>query len=326
VRRNVLWVTDPWDTLDHQKDTTLRLIQASIEFGDHNYWCDYLTIKLIGEEVFLDAREVITCGYNRSDSSFILGIVTAFSIKTFDLIYYRVDPPVNSSYRNHLQLLSLGVELSFLHKSKICKIINPPTQLLTTSEKFGQSVIKNLFPASVVSCQLETLTYFGKEKQLTVIKPLNNAQSKGVKLLEWTDKSKYEHNTDIIKEITKNFTVPVLLQEFLPGVKDGEVRLWFVNGKLLAAVKKVSMRDDFIINIDLGDSLFAVTLSLIQLNLVSLIAEHLIHKNIFLAAVDIIDNKITDYNITSPGLIVQMEEILDLNLASRIILESAKII
>ena len=46
---------------------------------------------------------------------------------------------------------------------------------------------------------------------------------------------------------------------------------------------------------------------------------HLVARGIRLAAVDLIEGLVTDFNFTSPGLIPQMEGVLDENLARPII-------
>lgn len=42
----ILWVTDPWDTLDHSNDTTLRIAQECVEQGAQCFWAEPAGITL----------------------------------------------------------------------------------------------------------------------------------------------------------------------------------------------------------------------------------------------------------------------------------------
>src|SRR4051812_28326143 len=54
-RHGFLWITDPWDTLDHAKDTTLRLAQEALFLGLKSHWCDVRSIRWDQDRVLLDA-------------------------------------------------------------------------------------------------------------------------------------------------------------------------------------------------------------------------------------------------------------------------------
>jgi hypothetical protein len=45
MKWRVLWVTDPWDTLDHPRDTPLRLAEECLALGVECHWCDFQSIR-----------------------------------------------------------------------------------------------------------------------------------------------------------------------------------------------------------------------------------------------------------------------------------------
>ncbi len=324
-KTSLLWVTDPWDTLDHPKDTTLRLAEESLALGNENYWCDLHSIRLEEGKVWLDAREIQAVSPGRKSSDFRLGPPTPTEPSRFQSIHYRTDPPVNLAYLHPLQLLVHGIRqhegaLGLLtRKRRSTEIINPAPLLLRANEKFEASLLEGLLPPTVVSSEWARLETFGLKESVTVLKPLHLAQSIGVELLKWTTPEEIAASRTHLERASSGFTEPVLLQRYLKGIEQGEQRLWYVDGKLLAVVKKLPKEGDFRVNMDQGGRLVRSELNTAERIAARRIGRHLKLRKIRLAAVDLIDGHVTDLNFTSPGLIPQMEILLGENLARQIL-------
>jgi glutathione synthase len=312
-RQRLLWVTDPWNTLDHPRDTTLRLAQAATALGISQFWCDVKSIRLENQKICLDGRPILSIGSERSQSSFEWGETQIKSPKDFTWIHYRTDPPVDHAYLHPLQLIALD-----LQKSKTTEVVNPLDVLFRLNEKLEAGALEEVMPPTLVSSQWEHLKHFGETQGRTVLKPLHEAQSHGIELLDWEDHESLEVAQKKLMQATQGFQMPVLLQKYLPGISEGETRLWFVDGKLLAYVKKLPMKGDFRVDMDRGSQLAPTSLTAKEKKVATQIAKHLKYRKIRLAAVDLIENLITDFNFTSPGLIPQMESILNENLSRRI--------
>src|SRR4051794_2920955 len=105
-----LWITDPWDTLDHPRDTTLRLIEESLALGHESFICDVQSIRMEGGTgkkypVVLEARQVSGVFPGRSKAAFRLGEIKTYAPHEFKSLQYRVDPPIDHAYIHPLQLL-----------------------------------------------------------------------------------------------------------------------------------------------------------------------------------------------------------------------------
>lgn len=305
-----LWITNPWASLDRPNDTTLRLMEESFLQGFENYWCDVKSIKLDSSRIQLSARKLTRI----KRTTFQFEIEKFFSPSYFNSIQYRTDPPIDHAYIHPLQLLSLGVRNSIQ-----TQIVNPPSVLLLENEKFGASHFENLLPATIVSSQLKTLLDFGKKEKNAVLKPLYQAQSKGIQLLKFETKNEIQKSTAALFRLTRNFSQPVLLQKYLPTILQGETRLWFLDGRLLAHIRKIPMTGQFRIDMDHGGSLAPSELTTKEKKSIPVISKGLKKLGVRLAAIDLIDGLITDFNFTSPGLLTQMERVLDVNLAKKVI-------
>lgn len=322
--RKILWITDPWETLDHPRDTTLRLAEECLKLGLRPYWCDVRSIRLYGRQPQLDAQEILAIAPERSRKSFQLGPLKNCSPTEFQSLHYRTDPPVNEAYLHPLLILALA-----LRAPKAPELVNPLSILLSSNEKMEGAALEQgsqskMTPPGLVSSQWEALEAFGKSEGRTVLKPLHEAQSHGVELLDWRNTDAIQNSKSLLTRATQGFTLPVLLQKYLPGISEGETRLWFVDGKFLAAVQKFPLTGDFRINMDRGSELKTARLSSRERSIATKIGTHLKKRQIRLAAVDLIEGMVTDFNFTSPGLIPQMESVLGENLA-RIVVKALQV-
>ena len=313
AKKTVLWVTDPWETLDHSNDTSLRLIEESLRQGIPSFWCDLSTIRIDRQKILLTAQKVLKVDSDRSSASFQLSPPAEVAPSKFSVIHYRTDPPVDGHYLHPLQLLAEDL------RGTRSRIINPPEVLFLLSEKSGAGLPKGWTPETFMGTHPKLLAEFGRRLGRTVAKPPHMAQSQGVELLEWQTPEQEARSLKILGEMTKEFTTPVVLQQFMDAVFEGEKRLWYVNGKLIATILKRPLRDDFRVLVDSGSEILQTELTASEKRRAVELGGYLRKQKIVLAAVDLIGGKISDLNFTSPGLIVQMEKITGKNLAEIII-------
>ncbi|MEO5971004.1 MAG: hypothetical protein ABIQ95_13830, partial [Bdellovibrionia bacterium] len=282
--------------------------------GVHQSWCDVQSIRLERNEVYFETKAILSVGADRNPKSFEFGKQETRSLADFTQLHYRPDPPIDQAYLHPLQLLAIAGR-----EHKNCEIVNPPEVLIVQNEKFEAAALGALMPPSLVSTQWDHLIAFGQSQGRTVLKPLHEAQSHGIELLDWRNKDGIENSREILELATRHFTTPVILQHYFEGISKGETRLWYLDGKLLASVKKHPVKGDFRVNMDRGSRVTAVKLSKTEKATALKIGKHLKARKVRLAAIDLIEGYVTDFNFTSPGLITQMEGILSTNLALPII-------
>ena len=301
-KRPVLWVTDPWVTLSHSNDTTLRLMREMHKMGIQTYWSasDFI---LKTDASTSSSSQILVEPYTNAIANGGSTKPIEMEPSIFHHLHYRIDPPVDFNYISLLDgLIARGFQES--------QIVNPPKLLKYQSEKIPPVELKHLIP------RLKTIENQGdialaielfQNEEWVVTKPLNTAQSNGVKKWKITaDRSAW---AQMLETETAGFTRPIVVEEYLPSIKDGEVRVWFANGKVIAALKKFPAQNDFRVLIDEGSKVEAYTLSDSELVSAKEVGVALKSHGAMLAAIDFIGGKISDYNITSPGLLVQLEQV-----------------
>jgi glutathione synthase len=308
MKTKFLWITDPWTTLDHAEDTTIRLAEEAERLGHESWWCDVKSIRWAGGQVLLEASRM---NWKKSPDSLTLSPEKTRKASDFDSLQYRVDPPVDLAYLHPLQILNLDQRL---------KVVNPIPALFLASEKMEGLLLPGLAPATIAATQWKALEAFGRREKRTVMKPLHMAQSRGIELLDWRTDEGVGRARELIQDATAGFERPVLLQRYLAAIERGETRLWFLDGKLLASARKLPLKNDFRVNIDQGSQLAPHRPTAAEKRAALVIGKRLRALKVRLAAIDLIDGYVTDFNITSPGLIRQMERVTGLNLAKKIVM------
>ena len=310
---SMLWLTDPWNTLTHTQDTTLRLADEAQKLGIQTYWS---ATDLIFDSKPDQLKVVpVTTGFVTFTEAQLLRNLTSVPSSKFHQIHYRVDPPVDVNYTSFIEkLLAKGVNKEI--------ILNPISIITQQSEKIPPPELIHLAPRlQIVKTDSEIGLAFQKFKdgEAFVTKPLNLAQSIGVK--QWPKPKTEAEFFKILREETENGKTAILVEEFLPEISNGEVRMWFAFGKFIAALKKYPKKGDFRVLIDEGSKIEAHSLTLHEKALALEVGSSLKKNKIALAAIDFISGKICDFNLTSRGLLIQLEEVHQKNFARPILEE-----
>lgn len=286
---NLLWITDDWNTLDRKNDTTLFLMEAAKKN-------EIKQKRLSLKELSLSQHQTLRT-------------------QNYSHVFYRVDPPVNTSYLLGLQLLNALID------PKKTECVNPLSTLAIESEKLIPFLRPELTPPTLITSNYQEAHLFYKKHKKVILKPLNGAQSKGISLPSHEIEFKKTFQKLTFTPSEYDFS-PCLIQKFLPEIAEGEKRLWFCDGRLMSYGQKVPKKGEHIINMDQGGTLKLCPLTLKEKRAIPKISKILNQLKIRWAAVDLIEGLITDFNHTSPGLIKQLEKLHGDSLSEKLILKT----
>lgn len=221
--------------------------------------------------------------------------VAKFELNGFNVIFFRPDPPVDVNYINALHILNFV-------DTKNTLLINSPKAIMEKNEKLLVNDFPSLAPDNIVTSDYSLISDFLHAKGEIIIKPLNRCFSSGVFYLSKDDKN---INT-IIKTATEDGKTSVMVQEFLPAVTQGDRRLIFVCGEILdhCVIKKPS-NNDFKFNVHSDENLIGAIVTDKQKAMEKEIAGMLLKNGIYLAGLDVVEDKILEINITSPCFFIK---------------------
>lgn len=226
------------------------------------------------------------------------------NLNDFNLIFFRPDPPVDIDYINASYILS-----SIQNKDTI--VMNLPKAIREKNEKLYINEFQEIIPDNIVASDEKVIKEFLFKKGEIVIKPLNRCFGSGVFYLNSTDKN---INT-IIKTATNDFKTTVMVQEYLPEIKNGDKRLIYICGEIFDyCVTKVATNNDFKFNEHNKDTLKFAQLTEKEKQIEKIVKEKFEQDGIYMAGLDVIDGKIIEINITSPCFFInEINNIFNIN-------------
>lgn len=211
-------------------------------------------------------------------------------INDYDVVFFRPDPPVNENYLNACTVFD------FVDKEKTF-VINDPSKIKNFGEKSHCAKFPQCCVKSIITASKEVIEKFVEEHRQAVIKPLNMCFGQGVYFLDKNDKN----FSSLIKTATNNFTTHIVLQEYLPEVKNGDKRVLIINGEVLdECIVKLAGDNDFKFNTHADKYFKSSKLTPLEKQRAKIIAETLKTEGFYLIGLDMINELVTEINITSP--------------------------
>ena len=302
-RISVLFQMDSLENLDIDSDTTLKLIKEALKINIE-VWIGYpKNLTYSHSKASIVANKIIN-----SDLNF--GRSENLKIDQFDFFFIRQDPPFDMSYLTNCYLLEL-------HKSfnKKPLFVNDPSGIKNFTEKISPLYFSKLMPKSLITEDEEIfLKMLHKYKRL-VVKTLYNKGGEGV--VKVSDENKKKAINEFV-EIKKKYSVPVVVQEFLDGVIYGDKRVILIDGKPEGVINRIPKKGEFKANLHLGGEAKQTTLTKKEKKICMEIKKTLKKEKLFFVGIDLINEKLTEINVTSPTGIVQILNLSGIDIAKKL--------
>ena len=302
MSKNILMIMDPIESININKDTTWQLMLSAQNL-------DYELHYLIPGTLAISSLEPVgeTARIKLSDNkvpSYSLSKSKKSILSKFDYILMRIDPPVDNNYIYKTYILDLIENYNV-------KVLNSGYSLRNYNEKLITLNFPKHIPDTIVTSNKKDIENFKNKHKKIILKPLNLMGGRSIYLLEELDKNLnviYEDMTDL----GRNY---IMAQEYLEDAKKGDKRIIIINGIVIKeAAIRISSNNDHRSNIASGGNIEKYILNEEEIKICEEVASFLIEKNIFFAGIDMIGNKITEVNITSPTCVTEINEFHNIDL------------
>ncbi|MCV2525744.1 MAG: glutathione synthase [Candidatus Lightella neohaematopini] len=230
------------------------------------------------------------------------------NLNTLDVILMRKDPPVDSNY------FYITYMLEYVKKYGVL-IINEPSSLRNYNEKILPTIINKHIPNTIITCNKYDIKKFINKHKNIILKPLNYMGGKSVFFI-----SKNDINFSVIVETMTNYGNRFCIaQEFLPVIKYGDKRILIINGKpipycLVRFPKKGELRG----NIVAGGKGKVMQLNDNDYEIVNSLSSFLVKNGLIFVGLDIIKDKVTEINFTSPTCIKEIENAINISVTNKL--------
>ena len=109
------------------------------------------------------------------------------------------------------------------------------------------------------------------------------------------------------------------MQEYLPDIKLGDKRIILINGKPEGAINRIPSKNDVRANLHVGGKATRTNISNEEMEICEHIGPELLKRGLILVGIDIIGNKLTEINVTSPTGFREIKKLNNINLAKKLI-------
>jgi len=300
VKATAIFQIDPLRDLNFKTDSTIYILREAINLGIDVWIC---SPKMLS---FSD-NKASTWAYRVMDPSFSLSNPVKVSINDFNFFFIRQDPPFDMNYLTNCYLLELHTKFN-----KMPYFVNNPSSIKNFTEKIFPLYYKKIIPKTTITSNLNEFKKFLKIYKNLVLKKLYYKGGYGVYKTSISD----QNAIDIFKKCSCNSTEPIIVQEYLDKVSNGDKRIILIDGLPKGVINRIPKKGEFKANLHLGGRAEKTVLTAKERKICSILEPVLKKNDLFLVGIDIIDEKLTEINVTSPTGLVQINEIEKKDLSS----------
>ena len=301
----VAFQMDPMESIDIAGDSSFALALEAQERGYKLFHYEPKNLSLSQLKPVAKLRALTV--QDITGNHFSLGEQRIADLKTdIDVILMRQDPPFDMSYITATHILE--------HVHPHTLVINNPTNVRNTPEKLFVTHFENVMPPTLITSDEEEIFSFRKEFRDIIVKPLFGNGGAGVFHIKPDDE-----NLSSLIELHKTFyREPLMIQEYVPAVRQGDKRIILIDGKPVGAVNRVPAKGEARSNMHVGGKPMKCELTGRDREICEIIGPSLKEKGLLFVGIDVIGDYLTEINVTSPTGIQELSRFEDTNIASLI--------
>lgn len=277
---------DPIDTIHIRGDTTFALM---LEAQNRKVQLFYYTPETLSLKASKVVAQVAPIKVRDVESDhFELGKVAETDLSSFDAILARQDPPFDMAYITATHLLEK------LHPKTY--VMNDPASVRNAPEKILVTEFPDLMPPTMVTSDKMQIEAFRAEQGDIILKPLFGNGGAGVFLLRHND----QNLGALLEMFNATSNVPLMIQRYLPDVRQGDKRIILIDGEPVAALNRLPNKGEARSNMHAGGRPELSELTQRDQEICAAIKPALIKRDLILVGIDVIGDYITEINVTSP--------------------------
>ena len=296
---------DPIDTINIDADSTFALALEAQARGHALY--HYLPEALTLRDGRLHARGRPLEVVRRHGNHHRFGAFEELDLAGVDVVLMRQDPPFDMAYITATHLLELLPPDGPL-------VINDPASVRNAPEKLFVLRFKELMPPTLLTRDRDEIRTFWKEHGDIIVKPLFGNGGAGVFRLRPGD----ENLTALLEMYEQIQREPVMVQRYVPAVRQGDKRIILVEGEAMGAVMRVPPEGEARANLHVGARPERTVLSTRDREICAAIGPTLRAQGLVFVGIDVIGDWLTEINVTSPTGIQEIARLDGVEIAPKI--------
>jgi glutathione synthase len=286
---NLLFITDPLDGFNLDKDSSLAMMRQAQARGhavwvcgtSDMYWQSGERVSAVMQRLHLkDAGQA----WYRIDETHV------HALCDMDAVLMRKDPPFDNEYFYATHLLSQA-------QREGAKVFNHPSALREHPEKLALMEFAQWTTPTLVTRQPEAIRAFHAQHHDIILKPLDGMGGMGI----FRVRADGLNLGSIIETLNGGGTTSVMVQKFVPAISQGDKRVLVIGGQPVPyALARIPQGNEVRGNLAAGGKGVAQALTPRDLDIAHALGPVLAARGLLLVGLDIIGDCLTEINVTSP--------------------------
>ncbi len=310
----LLFVADPLHTFKTYKDSTFAMMREAASRGHELWACEpQQVVWQRGSLVQAQARRITLTG--DAHDWFDEQELALVALSSMDAVLMRKDPPFDAEYLYATHLLTQA-------EREGARVFNKPQALREHPEKLAILEFPLHIAPTLVTRSIEAVRAFHTEHRDIILKPLDGMGGMGI----FRVKDDGLNLGSIAETLTKDGTQTIMVQAFLPAISEGDKRVLVIDGEPVPyALARIPQGGEVRGNLAAGGKGVAQPLSESDWAIARELGPILAARGLLLVGLDIIGDRLTEINVTSPTCFQEITDQTGWNVAQRFIdaLESA---
>lgn len=295
---------DPLESVDIDADTTFALALEAQARGHGLYHYLPRDLSYRNGRVLAKARPFAVRREKGRHVSF--GAVETVDLAAMDVVLMRQDPPFNLAYISTTHLLDR------IHPETL--VVNDPTSVRNSPEKLFVTHFQELMPPTLITYDLEEMKAFRREHGDIIVKPIYGNGGAGVFRIRPDD----TNLASLIELFRTYLNEPLMVQRYLPEIRQGDKRIILIDGKPAGAVNRVPASDETRANLHVGGRAEKAPLTKRDHEICEALGPALERSGLILVGIDVIGDYLTEINVTSPTGVQEIDRFDGVNLEAQV--------
>ena len=219
---------------------------------------------------------------------FALGEGFVYDLTAADVVLMRQDPPFDMAYISATHILER------IHPGTL--VVNDPREVRNAPEKLFVTEFSDLIPPTLITSDGREIRDFRDRHKDIIIKPLYGNGGAGVFRIVPGD----ENLGALLEMFTQFYREPVIVQRYLPEVRQGDKRIILVDGEFAGAINRVPAQGEARSNMHVGGRPEKTELTGREREICAAIGPELKRRGLVFTGIDVIGDYMTEINVTSP--------------------------
>ena len=301
----LLFVADPLASFKIYKDSTFAMMREAQRRGHTIHACQQQDIVWQQGGVVNALVHSITLTGDPHDW-FKVNHTSERALRDFGAIVMRKDPPFDSEFFYATHLLEQA-------EREGAKVFNKPRALRDHPEKLAILEFPQFIGPTLVTRDAAQIKRFHAEHKDIILKPLDGMGGTGI----FRVKEDGLNLGSITETLNKDGAETIMVQKFLPAISEGDKRILVIGGKPVPfCLARIPQGNEVRGNLAVGGKGVAQPLTDSDRAIAEALGPILAARGLLLVGLDVIGDKLTEINVTSPTCFQEITDQMGFDVAA----------